>query len=146
MRDVTTAAGMLIVLGTLARYVGSVLLRAAAFTWLVFAGVGLLLAGRGDQSPCTPTAFAALGVGCWAAGHVLHRARRGWWATPMAARVFAGRPPPRYRDAPAPPSGASHRHARPRLTLVAGPRLAQRAAPRDELPVFARPRALLPDY
>jgi hypothetical protein len=71
--------------------VGSLLLRAAAFAWLVFAGVGLLLAGQGDQSPCAPTAFAALGAGCWAAGHMLHRARRGRWATPMAARMYACR-------------------------------------------------------
>jgi hypothetical protein len=79
MRDVLTAAGVLLVLGVLAWYVGSVLLRLAAFGWFVFAGVGLLLAGRGDQSPWAPVAFAALGAGCWAAGHVLHRARRGWW-------------------------------------------------------------------
>ena len=58
---------------------------------VVFAGVGLLLAGQGDQSPWAPTAFAALGAACRAAGHVLHRARRGWWATPMAARVYACR-------------------------------------------------------
>ena len=51
MRDVMTAAGVLIVLGVPAWYVGSLLLRAAAFAWLVFAGVGLLLAGQGDQSP-----------------------------------------------------------------------------------------------
>jgi hypothetical protein len=85
MRDVMTAAGVLLVLGVLAWYVGSLLLRAAAFGWFVFAGVGLLLAGQGDQSPWAPVAFAALGAGCWAAGHVPHRARRGWWATPMAA-------------------------------------------------------------
>ena len=105
MRDVMTAAGVLIVLGVPAWYVGSLLLRAAAFAWLVFAGVGLLLAGQGDPSPWAPVAFAALGVGCWAAGRVLHRARRGWWASPMAARVLAGRLPRRYRDAPAPQAG-----------------------------------------
>jgi hypothetical protein len=114
MRDVMTAAGVLLVLGTLARCVGMVLLRVAAFGWFVLAGVGLLLAGRGDQSPWAPVAFAALGAGCWAAGHVLHRARRGWWATPMAARVFSGPLPRRRRELPAPPSGATHGHARPR--------------------------------
>ena len=80
----------------------------------MFAGVGLLLAGQGDQSPWAPVAFAALGVGCWAAGHVLHRARRGWWATPIAARVFSGRLPRRRRELPAHPSGATHGQARPR--------------------------------
>jgi hypothetical protein len=105
MRDVLTAAGVLLVLGVLAWYVGSVLLRLAAFGWFVFAGVGLLLAGRGDQSPWAPVAFAALGAGCWAAGHVLHRARRGWWATPMAARVFSGRLPRRRRERPRPERG-----------------------------------------
>jgi hypothetical protein len=109
-----TAAGALLVLGTLARCVGSLLLRAAAFGWFVFAGVGLLLAGQGDQSPWAPVAFAALGAGCWAAGHVLHRARRGWWAAPMAARAFSGRLPRHRRELPAPPSGATHGHARPR--------------------------------
>jgi len=105
MRDVMTAAGVLLILATVVWYVGSLLLRLAAFGWFVFAGVGLLLAGQGDQSPWAPTAFAGLGVGCWAAGHVLHRARRGWWATPMAARVFAGRPPRRRRELPAPRAG-----------------------------------------
>jgi hypothetical protein len=114
MRDVMTAAGVLLVLGTLARYVGTVLLRVSAFGWFVFAGVGLLLAGQGGQSPWSPVALVALGAGCWAAGHVLHRARRGWWATPMAARVFSGRLPRRRRGLPAPPSGATHGHARPR--------------------------------
>ena len=61
-----TAAGVLLVLGTLAWYAGSVLLRAAAFGWFVFAGVGLLLAGHGDQSPWAPVTFAGLGGACWA--------------------------------------------------------------------------------
>jgi hypothetical protein len=114
MRDAMTAAGVLLVLSEPAWDVGSALLRLAAFAWVVFVAVGLVLARQGDQSAWAPVAFAGLGVGCWAAGHMLHRERRGWWATPMAARVFAGRLPRRYRDAPAPPSGASHRHARPR--------------------------------
>jgi hypothetical protein len=114
MRDVMMAAGGAARAARAGLVRGSVLLRVAAFGWFVFAGVGLLLAGQGDQGPWAPVTFAGLGVGCWAAGHVLHRARRGWWATPMAARVLAGRPTRRYRDAPAPPSGASHRHARPR--------------------------------
>ena len=101
-------------LGVLACYVGSLLLRSAAFGWFVFVGVGLLLAGQGDQSPWAPVAFAGLGAGCWAAGHVLHRARLGRWATRIAARVFSGRLPRRRRGLPAPPSGASHGHARPR--------------------------------
>jgi hypothetical protein len=105
---------VLLVLGTLARYVGTVLLPVAAVGWLVFAGVGLLLAGQGDPSPWAPVAFAALGAGCWAAGHVLHRARRGWWATRIAGPAFSGRLPRRRRELPAPPSGATHGHARPR--------------------------------
>ncbi|MGZ8634308.1 MAG: hypothetical protein ACXWZZ_10720 [Solirubrobacteraceae bacterium] len=88
MRDVMTAAGVLLILGTVDWYAGSLLLRAAAFGWFMFAGVGLLLAGHGDHSPWAPVAFAGLGATCWAAGHVLHRARRGWWASPLAARVL----------------------------------------------------------
>jgi hypothetical protein len=60
----------------------------------------LLLAGQGDQSPWAPVAFAGLGAECWAAGHVLHRARRGWWASPLAARVLR---------TPAAPSATSRR-------------------------------------
>ena len=112
MRDVMTAAGVLLVLGTPARYVGSLLLRAAAFGWSCSPASGCCWPGEGDQSPWAPVAFAALGVGCWAAGCVLHRARRGWWATPIAARVFAGRPPRRQRELPAPPERGDAR-ARP---------------------------------
>ena len=104
MRDVLTAAGVLLVLGVLARYVGSLLLRAAAFGWFVFAGVGLLLAGQGDQSPWAPVAFA-LGAGCWAAGNVPHRARRGWWATDRRARVLRTPTAPTARAARAPERG-----------------------------------------
>jgi hypothetical protein len=64
MSDVLTATGVLLVLGVLAWYVGSVLLRLAAFAWSVFAGVGLLLAGQSDQSPWAPAAFGGLGAGC----------------------------------------------------------------------------------
>ena len=87
MRDVITAAGMLSLLGVPAWYVGSVLLRVAALGWFVFAGVGLLLAGHGDQSPWP---FAGLGVGCWAAGHVLDRAPADGWP-PRSLRAFSGR-------------------------------------------------------
>src|SRR5512132_3381918 len=100
MRDVMTAAGVLLILGTVVWYVGSALLRAAAFGWYVLAGVGLLLAGQGDHSPWAPVAFAGLGAECWAAGHVLHRARRGWWASPLAARVSSGRLPRRQPTSP----------------------------------------------
>ena len=91
MRDVITAAGMLSLLGVPAWYVGSVLLRVAALGWFVFAGVGLLLAGHGDQSPWP---FAGLGVGCWAAGHVLDRAPADGW-------------PPRSLRASSPDAGSS---------------------------------------
>lgn len=84
----------------LAWHVGSVLLRLAAFGWFVFAGVGSLLAGQGGQSPWAPVAFAGLGAACWAAGHALHRARRGWWASPLAARVVSGRLPRRQPTSP----------------------------------------------
>ena len=86
-----TAAGMLSLLGVPAWYVGSVLLRVAALGWFVFAGVGLLLAGHGDQSPWP---FAGLGVGCWAAGHVLDRAPADGW-------------PPRSLRASSPDAGSS---------------------------------------
>jgi hypothetical protein len=106
MRDVMTAAGMLLVLGVPAWYVGSLLLRAAAFGWFVFAGVGLLLAGQGDQSPWAPVAFAGLGLGCWAAGHVLHRARRGMVGHPdRSARVLRTATASASRAARAPERG-----------------------------------------
>lgn len=111
MRDVLTAAGMLLVLGALAWYAGAVLLRLAAFGWFVFAGVGLVLAGQGGRSARAPVACAGLRVGCWAAGHV-HWVRRGWWATPVAARVFSRRMPRRRRRLPEHPRGVAHGRAR----------------------------------
>ena len=63
-----TAAGVLLVLGVPLWYAGSVPLRVAAFGCVVFVGVGLLLAGHGDQSTWAPVAFAGLGGACWAAG------------------------------------------------------------------------------
>ena len=105
MSDAMTATGVLLVLGTLAWYAGSALLRAAAFGWFVFAVVGLLLAGHGDQSPWAPVAFAGLGGACWAAGRALRRARRGRWATPSGARVFSRRRPRCRRWRPAPRAG-----------------------------------------
>jgi hypothetical protein len=103
---------VLIVLGVPAWYAGSALLRIAAFGSFVFAGIGLLLAGHDDQSPWAAVAFAGFGVACWAAGHTLHRACRGSWATPMAAGVFSGRLPRRRRALPH--SGVAHGHARRR--------------------------------
>ena len=114
MRDVMTAAGVLLVLGTLARYVGSLLLRAAAFGWFVFAGVGLLLAGRairvrGRRWPSLPWASAAGPPGACC----IERAVDG--GPPRSPRASS---PDARRAAsascPRPPSGATHGHARPR--------------------------------
>jgi len=146
MRDVMTAAGVLLVLGTVAWYVGSLLLRLAAFGWFVFAGVGLLLAGQGDQSPWArrpspawASAAGPPGTSCTEraamVGHPDGRARvRRTPAAPIPRRTGA----PKRGLAPACPATPDAR-CRP----AAGP---ARAAPRDELPVFARPRALLLDY
>ena len=102
MRDVMTAAGVLLVLGTLARYVGSLLLRAAAFGWFVFAGVGLLLAGRairvrGRRWPSLPgrrllgRRVRAASSAPWMVGHPDRRARLR--RTPAAPPARAARAP-----------------------------------------------------
>ena len=102
MRDVTTAAGVLLVLGTLARYVGS-LLRAAAFGWFVFAGVGLLLAGGGRSEPVGAGGLRrpgrrllgrrvrAASSAPWMVGHPDRRARLR--RTPAAPPARAARAP-----------------------------------------------------
>jgi hypothetical protein len=114
MRDVMTAAGVLLVLGTPARYVGTLLLRAAAFAWFVFAGVGLLLAG-GERSES---------VG---AGGLRRPGRR-----------LLGR---RARGAPSAPGMVGHPNGRARVlrTPAAPPARAARAPERGRT---ARPAAL----
>jgi hypothetical protein len=87
---------------------------------LVFAGVGLLLAGQGPQSPWAPVAFAGLGAGSWAARHVPHRARRGSWATPDdRARVLPAPTAPPARAARAPERGDAR--ARPAALMSDAP-------------------------
>jgi len=115
MRDVMTAAGVLLVLGVLARYAGTVLLRAAAFGWFVFAGVGLLLAGGGRSEP----------VG---AGGLRRPGRR-----------LLGR---RARAAPSAPGMVGHPNGRARVlrTPAAPPARAARAPERGD--ARARPAAL----
>ena len=112
MAELLTALGIMLVLGVGAWYLGSLLLRVAAFWCFVGTGLLLLVAGQGDVSPWAGPSLFAWGTGCWTLGHALHRLRRGWWASPLAARLFCGRLPRRRRHAP--PAAAVHGRARPR--------------------------------
>jgi hypothetical protein len=107
-----TAAGVLLVLGVLAWYVGSVLLRAAAFGW--FVSRRRVAAGRtGDQSPWAPVAFAGLGVVLGRRARAAPNAPRMVGHPDRRARVLRAPAAPPARAARA-PSGATHGHARPR--------------------------------
>jgi hypothetical protein len=116
MADLLTALGIMLVLGVGAWYLGSLLLRVAAFWCFVGAGLLLLVAGQGDVSPWAGPALFGWGVSCWALAHCLHRVRRGWWRSPLAGRLFSGRLPrrrPRPRGIER-PEGTVHGRARPR--------------------------------
>ena len=115
MAELLTALGMMLVLGVGAWYLGSLLLRVAAFWCFVGAGLLLLVAGEGGVSPWAGPALFAWGAACWVLGHCLHRLRRGWWRSALAARLFAGRLPRRPATPPAErPAGTVHGRARSR--------------------------------
>lgn len=96
-------------------YLGSLLLRVAAFWCFVGAGVLLLVAGEGDVSPWAGPALLAWGAACWVIGHCLLRLRRGWWRSALAARLFSGRLRRRQPTPPVErPAGTVHGRARPR--------------------------------
>jgi hypothetical protein len=116
MAELLTAVGIMFVLGVGAWYLGSLLLRVAAFWCFVGAGLLLLVAGQRDVSVWAGPALFGWGVACWALAHCLHRLRRGWWRSPLAGRLFSGRLPrrrPRPRGVER-PEGAVHGRARPR--------------------------------
>jgi hypothetical protein len=115
MLELLTAAGMVFLMGACAWYFGSLLLRVAAFWCFLGAGLLLLVAGQGDVSPWAGPALFAWGAACWTVGHGLHRLRRGWWASPLAARLLSGRLLRRRRRRPREPAtGVVHGRARPR--------------------------------
>lgn len=72
---------------------GSVLLRFFGIACMVVASVFLLMeanlntADAGSYLVYVPMATAGLVM--WVAGHRLHRAQRGWWKSPLAARLAA---------------------------------------------------------
>ena len=113
MLELLTAIGAMFLLGAIAWYFGSLLLRVAAFWCFIGAGLLLLVAGQGDVSPWAGPALFAWGAGCWTLGHALYRLRRGWWASPLAARLFSGRLPRAGRRHHS-PAGAVHGRARTR--------------------------------
>jgi hypothetical protein len=102
MAELLTAAGIVFILAMGAWYLGSLLLRIAAFWCFVGAGLLLALSGQGDVSPWAGPAMVGWGMACWTVGQCLHRLRWGWWRSPLAARLFSGRLPrrqPRERRA-----------------------------------------------
>jgi hypothetical protein len=111
MTELLTAVGVMLVFGAGAWYVGPLLLRLATVGCFAGAGLLLLVAGQGDVSPWAGPALVGWGTACWALAHCLHRLRRGWWRSPLAARLFSGRLRRRARLERA---GAVHGRARPR--------------------------------
>ena len=72
---------------------GSVLLRLIGVACMIVATVFLLMeanlntADAGSYLLYVP--MAAVGLVLWVAGHAVHRAQRGWWKSPLAARLAA---------------------------------------------------------
>ena len=119
MAELLTALGIMLVLGVGAWYLGSLLLRVAAFWCFVGAGLLLLVAGEGDVSPWAGPALLAWGAACWVARPL---------PAPPAARLvaLASRCPAVLRAAAAPASGDAagrapdgHR-SRPRSAALSG--------------------------
>ncbi len=102
MAELLTATGIVFILAIGAWYLGSVLLRIAAFGCYIGTGLLLVLSGQGDVSPWAGPALMGWGTACWTLGQCLHRLRWGWWRSPMAARLFSRRlvrRQPRWRRA-----------------------------------------------
>jgi hypothetical protein len=96
MAELLTAAGIVFILALGGWYLGSLLLRIAAFWCYVGAGLLLVLAGQGDVSPWAGPALVGWGTVCWTLGQFLYRLRWGWWRSPLAARLFSRRLPRRH--------------------------------------------------
>ncbi|MEO7069589.1 MAG: hypothetical protein ABI131_03770 [Nostocoides sp.] len=72
---------------------GSVLLRLFGIACMIVSSVFLLMeanlntADAGSYLLYVP--MAAVGLVMWVVGHAVHRAQRGWWRSPLAARLAA---------------------------------------------------------
>ncbi|MDN5780398.1 MAG: hypothetical protein L0H96_26360 [Humibacillus sp.] len=101
---------------------GSVLLRLFGVAFMVVATVFLLMEANLDTADAGSYLLygpmALVGLMMWVAGHAVHRAQRGWWKSPLAARL-AARPERALRRslqarAPRPPrAGRPHPGAGP---------------------------------
>lgn len=72
---------------------GSVLLRFFGIACMVVATVFLLLEANLDTADAGSyllyVPMTTVGLVMWVAGHSLHQAWRGWWKSPLAARIAA---------------------------------------------------------
>jgi hypothetical protein len=68
---------------------GALLLRLVATSCFI---VTAWLLADGGQPLSSAARAAAYGLICWCASELLHRARRGAWRSPRAARLFSRRP------------------------------------------------------
>lgn len=86
-------AFQLAVVAALLWFVGSLALRFIGWMWIAF---GLAIAvGGASTGAATPGTYGlalfniTLGAAFWAAGHGIHRARRGYWKSSVMRRVAA---------------------------------------------------------
>ena len=90
MTELLTAAGIVFIVAMSAWYLGSLLLRIAAFWCFVGAGLLLALSGQGDVSPWAGPAMVGWGTACWTTlGQCLYRLRWGCWLTTSRPAVLA---------------------------------------------------------
>jgi hypothetical protein len=90
----STAIQEVVLTGLLVWFVGALLLRLVAISCLIVTA-GLL--AMGTDSLAAPARLAAYGLACWAGSELLHRARRGYWRSRLAAGVVARCPRPQRR-------------------------------------------------